>query len=475
MDGIYSIYMIAARSWWMPRFSWILAFAALLCISFGSAAQAADRSVDLGLLTVKERALADKLRASLLKGGSFETLAKKYSVGPGASRGGRLGNIAVTRLRGEFRRALADLPANKPSAVILTEEGYTILMRFDQPQVAKALHPRPGTLAPIKPEAPAPRPPASGPPQIAARSEVMAALEFMVAGHMDIAKVHLERARKQNPAEDSATFLQGIVLPATAGKLRKEAVQTLASGFVAMTEADAKTALTDFTRARELDPNLWQARLLEANLRAGIGDRIKALALLEQVLMANPGSARAYMSLGRMAMERGDEQEALKNLNKALEIEPTLSEAHYHLAALELAHKRLKKAEAELNKTLKINPYNEDALSDLAMLYAATNRTELAEKAYRKTLDLNPAFALSHVNLGILYLEQDKLNQALEEFEKAMLIDPGMATTHYHLAVVFTLKEDWPKAILHADQAVKLGYKVPKKHLDVLKRHRRSR
>ena len=465
----------------MPRISprissriyWILALTVFFCLGLGSSAPAAESSVDLGLLTVKDRALADRIRSSLLKGESFEKLAKEHSVGPGASRGGRLGNVPVTRLRGEFRRALANLAPNKPSQVILTEEGYTILMRFDQPVQSLAEKSRPAPQSSLKPEPLGPRPPANGPPHIAARSEVMAALEFMASGHPEIALVHLQRARKKNPAEDSASFLLQIVEQAQAGKVRKDAVETLARGFVAMTDADTKLALELFAQARQQDPNLWQARLMEANLRAGTGDRVKALAMLQQVLIANPGSARAYMSLGRMAMERNDREEAIKNLKKALEIDPSLAEAHYHLAALHLANKELGPAEAELKKTLELNPYREDALSDLAMVYAGTKRPKLAEQAYRKTLDLNPTYALSHVNLGILYIEQDKLNQAREELEKAMIIDPTLASAHYNLAVVYTVQENWPKAIMHIDQAIKLGYKVPQKHLDVLKPHRR--
>lgn len=453
-----------------PRIHWIFALAVLLGLCLVSPARAAESTVDLGLLTVKDRALADRIRSSLLKGESFEKLAKQHSVGPGASRGGRLGNIPVTRLRGEFRRALADLAPNKPSQVILTEEGYTILMRFDQPVQAKKASPAP--LPELKPEPPGPRPPASGPPQIAARAEVMAALEFLVADHPEIALVHVQRALKDNPAEDSASFLKGVIEQTLAGKLRKEAVETLAKGFVAMTDADTKQALEFFAQARKQDPNLWQARLMEANLLAGMGDRVRAVNLLQQVLMVNPGSGRAYMSLGRMAMERNDREEAIKKLNKALELDPNLAEAHYHLAALYLANKDLKQAEAELNQTLKLNPYREDALADLAMIYAGTKRPELAEKTYRKTLDLNPTYALSHVNLGILYIEQDKLNQAREELEKALIIDPTLASAHYNLAVVYTLQEVWPKAIMHADQAVKLGYKIPQKHLEVLKQHR---
>jgi tetratricopeptide (TPR) repeat protein len=459
----------------MPRLVRILTITALFCLGLAAAASAADQTVDLGLLTVKERTLAENLRAQLAKGASFEKLAKQHSVGPASGRGGRLGNIKVTRLRGEFRRALQNLAPNQPSKIIPTEEGFTILMRFDRPVVAAAPTEK-KPVRPSEPMAPAklePRPPASGPPQLAARTEVMAALEFMASGHNDIARVHLERARKKNPAEDSAIFLLGVIDQQAAGKAKHKAVQTLAKGFVAMTDGEVETALKDFSQARKLDHRLWQAQLLEANLVAGTGDLSRAHSMLEQVLLVKSDSARAHLSLGRLDMEQNQPARAVKNLRIALELEPNLAEAHYHLAALALADDDLAQGEAELKKTLELNPYWEEPLLDLGTVYASTNRYDLAEQAYRKALDLNPAMAVAHVNLGRLYMLQGEINRGIEELQKALLINPNMASAHYNLSAAYIVQEDWPKAILHADRALELGYPIPEKHLEVLKPHRR--
>ncbi|MCA1905623.1 MAG: peptidyl-prolyl cis-trans isomerase, partial [Desulfarculus sp.] len=141
----------------------------LACLLWGIAAPAWAQEVDLGVITVKQKSLADTIRQRLLKGDSFESLAKNYSVGPAASRGGRLGRVPETRIRSEFMRALAGLAPGQPSGVVATEEGFNILMRFDAPPaLAKAPAPSP---------VPAPRPQAATAPPPLAPTRAPAAVD----------------------------------------------------------------------------------------------------------------------------------------------------------------------------------------------------------------------------------------------------------------------------------------------------------
>lgn len=452
---------------------WVLAVVFMMTW-LGLAALAAEQSVDLGLLTVKQRAEADSIRAQLVKGASFEKLAKSHSVGPAASRGGRVGVVSFSRLRSEYRRALNGLPPKKPSQVIPTEEGYTILMRFDRPAVPRAI----SSAGPVaatggaRLTTPGPRPPAGGPALLAARTEVMAALEFISAGDIKSASVHLDRAKKRNPYEDKAVFLEQVLADLKAGKVAKQAVKSMAKGLVDVTEGKPEEALNMFKMARLADPKLWQASLLEAEALAGMGRPRDAEALLKAVLQVNPNSARAHLNLGRLAMEKGQAKEAERDFSKAIELDPKLSEAYYHLSALAINAGDLKKAEKMLKATLEYNPYLEEAYSDLGLIYGKANRLDEAITVFRKALEINPRFAAAHVNLGIIYVRQRNLASAIAEFQKAVNIEPSLAEAHANLAAAYTIRKQWEEAIAHADMATKMGVKLSPQILKALAPHR---
>ncbi|MFH2128707.1 MAG: peptidylprolyl isomerase, partial [Pseudomonadota bacterium] len=202
----------------------------LLAFTLPALAQS-DEKVDLGIITVKQKDLANQLAGELAKGASFETLAKRNSVGPASFRGGRLGKVPYARLRSEYRAALEGLAPNKPSKVIPTEEGYTILMRFDQPGETGA-SPAPAFQAggfkdlekstrfttnepsmdtsPVTPEiSPGAPMQKSEPdaPYLAARRKVLAGVESLIAGKLKQAESNFSQALGDNPREDSAVFL----------------------------------------------------------------------------------------------------------------------------------------------------------------------------------------------------------------------------------------------------------------------------
>lgn len=449
----------------------------LACLLGGIAAPAWAQDVDLGVITVKQKSLADTIRQRLLKGDSFESLAKNYSVGPAASRGGRLGRVPETRIRSEFKRALAGLTPGQPSGVVATEEGFNILMRFDATPslAAPAPAPRPQAATAPTPLAPAPaRPPAAvDSPQLAARLEVMAAVEKLSAGQLKPAEADLSKALGHNPSEDSALFLLELVRAGLGGQLQTKALTSFGQAFLAMLDGRADAALVGFRQARQADDRLWQATLFEANVLAGSGQPQKAVTLLTELIKQHPQAARAHLSLGMIKLDLRQIEEGVGHLRQALALEPGLAEAHYRLGSVALAQGELEQAEQEFRAAVAADPYKEEAINDLGLVYASTGRSQEAEKAYLKSLELNPAYPSAHINLGTLYAQTGRMNQAIDEFNKALILDETLGDAHINLAVAYTLRGEWEAAIKHADLAAQMGAEVPQVLLDKLAPHRK--
>jgi tetratricopeptide (TPR) repeat protein len=422
----------------------------------------AQNEVDLGIITVKDKALAESLRAQLLKGASFEALAKKHSVAPTALRGGRLGRVPMKRLRTEFRQALTGLPANQPSKVVPTEGGYNILMRF-------------GAQAQAKDQAtPKAQKTDSGEKFLMARQKTMAGMEALMAGNFKAALKDFSEARGLNPSESSTPFFQEMTQKAVDKKVSAKAVSTFAEGFVAMTQGDAKKAAELFTQAAKLDVKLWQAKLFQANMVAGLGQIGQAKKLLKEVIAAKPNTALAYVSMGMLVRDQGQIKEAKQYFQKALKINPVMAEAHYNLGGLALYQGDLKEAEHQFRATIASDPFNEEAHNDLGLAMAYQGKIKAAENQYIKALELNPNFASAHLNLGTLYAQTKRYNRAIDEYNKALAVDPTLMDAHSNLAATYVLKEDWPRAIEHVDIALKANYPVPKAILKKIEPHRKK-
>ena len=411
-----------------------------------STAAPAQQEVDLGLITVKDRKLAHSLRKRLLAGENFEDLARKYSAGPTASRGGRLGLVPLKRLRLEFRQALKNLPPGRPSPVIPTEEGYAILMRFGTHTPATT---SPGPLA------------ANEERFLQARQRVMAGLEAVVAGDLATGEKNFSRALGLNPRQPSVPFFLELVRGARQGKYQKKAVVTFAEGFLAMLSDEPQRAHRLFARAARQDPKLWQAKLFQANTAAGLGKIQDAKRLLTQVLAQNPKTPLAHVTLGLIARDQGKPDQARRQFRTALALDPDLAEAHYELGSLELQTHHFPEAERHLRAAVAADPYREDAYNDLGLALAYQGKIKEAIACYRKAMELNPAAVAPHLNLGNLYAHLKHYDQAIDEYNKALALNPKLGEAHSNLAAAYILTGDYDRARQHAAQAKRLGFPLP--------------
>lgn len=466
----------------LSRIIWLLPI--LLMISALTPISAtADETVDLGIITLATKEQAEKIRGKLEKGAPFEETARKYSQGPAVSRGGRVGRQKLKSMRVEYRNALKELAPNKPSKVIPVEEGYVVLMRFDQPRkqddtkkkstniaLLPQTHfqPKIATMPEIKPgdieETPG---------HIKARQTLMAGIEAMVAGDFQESDKKFSEALGYNPYEESAAFLKQVCENVLQGKTKKNAAVAFGDGFLALNDGDAARAGELFAKAYKQDPTLWQARLFEANMLAGTGDEKKARKMLKDLLARRPETAEAQLSLGIMDVYAMKPKQAKVHLEKALDLKPTMAQALYQMGQISVMEGSAKKAEGYFRSAIAANPYFEEAYNDLGLIYMHLGRNTEAEKAFRKALSVNPSFALPHLSLGNLYAQGKQFNRAIDEYNKGLELDPYMAPAHFNAALAYINLGDWKAADTHARKAAAMGMAIPPQMAADLKKHNR--
>jgi len=83
--------------------------------------------VELGHIFIKVKKGATWVLKQLREGADFSLLAKKYSDGPNAKKGGKLGFLRLGELNPEFEQAISGLKVGEISALIKMGDGFHII------------------------------------------------------------------------------------------------------------------------------------------------------------------------------------------------------------------------------------------------------------------------------------------------------------------------------------------------------------
>jgi tetratricopeptide (TPR) repeat protein len=142
-------------------------------------------------------------------------------------------------------------------------------------------------------------------------------------------------------------------------------------------------------------------RLLIAATTADVnGDEERQLVLLEQLVAAYPGSARARVALANFLFERQDWCAAIEQYRLAIELAPDFSPPYNQLGYCLRFTGDLEGAEAAFRQYVELIPDEPNPYDSLAELLWKQGRYEDAIAAYRKALEQDPRFVPSYVGIG---------------------------------------------------------------------------
>ncbi len=191
--------------------------------------------------------------------------------------------------------------------------------------------------------------------------------------------------------------------------------------------------------------------------RTACGDHAGALAVLEPLAQAQPGSARTQLELGIALGRNGRGDDALLALRRAVALKPELPSAWLalgdHLSATgdtaaaeaaysqhvryssrdpallragaALAENRLPEAEALLRAHLGKTPNDVAALRMLAELAARLDRTSDAEELLARCLQLAPSFHAARQHYALVLHRGNKAERALAEIDTLLADAPA--------------------------------------------------
>ncbi len=194
-------------------------------------------------------------------------------------------------------------------------------------------------------------------------------------------------------------------------------------------------------------------------------DPERSAALFKESIAITP-TARAYVNLGRLALERKDLDQAKRSFEKAIQHDAKRWEAHErlaHIASLEGRHDDAMRIYADLART---DARMADVRTNLATLYLDMNRLDEARTAAEEALEIDDRHVGALNAIGIVCRRTKKPAEAVEFFKRALDIDPDREHVWHNLGLVHEDLGNGPAAVKAYENAVRLN-----PYLAVYRRH----
>jgi tetratricopeptide (TPR) repeat protein len=166
-------------------------------------------------------------------------------------------------------------------------------------------------------------------------------------------------------------------------------------------------------------------RLVEAEVRGLKGDLNFAKTVFDDVLKANPQSARALCGKGALAAHAADWFQARNYFTQALTFEPRNDVAFAGLGLCSVCENKQEDAWEYYSKSLAINPENLRAILGIIELGYAFNRLDVMESAITNYLEMHPADIDMLYSLAGCFYKQGRFDEAMEQLDRILLFRPN--------------------------------------------------
>ncbi|MCC6580414.1 MAG: tetratricopeptide repeat protein [Phycisphaeraceae bacterium] len=276
-------------------------------------------------------------------------------------------------------------------------------------------------------------------PQLAeARRNLAAALA--IGGQPADAEASLRKLLAEHPQDADAALALGKLL-AENGK-----------------DAEAEVFLQQALRAQ---PDDAMTRYALAGVLQKLGRFDEAAAQYERSLALSPDRAETHNDLGAALESLGRSDEAMAHYQQAVKLNPSYPDARYNLGLLLQHRRRWHEAETQFHEILKLKPNHGASWFQLAATLESQGRDAEARPIYQAILRASPRQPLVLARLARLSAKQGdatSLGEALRQAEQACVMSQQQDATVLDLyAQVCALAEQWDKAALAADQAMRLA------------------
>ncbi len=294
--------------------------------------------------------------------------------------------------------------------------------------------------------------------QIIPHHEMMAEhyLYLPSAGFFLAAGVLLERALVQ-PSRQAATVVAFTLVVALLG------IRTV------VRNRDWRDSQTLWTKTIQTAPGSARAHINVGELALRQGRSMQAFREFQEAIRIQPNDAINRDNLGVVLLRHGLLDEAEQQFREAIRIVPWYPNPHVNLGLIHLNRGQLDEAEREFRNALsakktkkKITRAYRGAITDnLGIVLALKGRRQEAEQAFLEAVRLAPGSADARANLGKAYLERGMVREAIVQLSEAVRLRASNARFHYMLGQAYYQQGEKEFAAMALAKALSLKADFP--------------
>eukprot|EP00163_Fabomonas_tropica_P016530 TRINITY_DN2960_c0_g2_i3.p1 TRINITY_DN2960_c0_g2~~TRINITY_DN2960_c0_g2_i3.p1 ORF type:complete len:3332 (+),score=486.18 TRINITY_DN2960_c0_g2_i3:638-9997(+) len=189
-------------------------------------------------------------------------------------------------------------------------------------------------------------------------------------------------------------------------------------------------ALSDFDKAIQIDPSLYDALLDRASLHQVNGRVNLALADYHRVSQLDPQSLVLYINRGVLLASLKEYKAAINDFLKVVRIDPRSLLGFYNLGVVSLTLGRLQHALQYLSTLILMNDGVASAWATRGYTYLQIGDMEAAVGDYARAVELAPQNVSTHVAYGYCLYQLGRWRDARDVFCVATSVDPHHVAAH---------------------------------------------
>jgi tetratricopeptide (TPR) repeat protein len=192
---------------------------------------------------------------------------------------------------------------------------------------------------------------------------------------------------------------------------REEAYRANNIGAAQLEQYEAKEAVSSFSRALEIDPHLFIARVNLIIALYYVPDLDRALRESQKAIAQGPQAPQPHYIMALIARAQHRIEDAISEFEKVRQVDPNDVATNVNLGQLYAQQKKYKEATTAFRRAIAAEPYNETALYNLGILLTRTGSKEEGRQLIQRFQQFRDRGA--GTTIGPNYFEQGKYAEAI--------------------------------------------------------------